>query len=118
MDAAACFHGVEFGGSSVARKGSGLYKNPGAVRQTEALRDLGSFESSLHLSPRSLGTWPVRLSGTQTQMTLARVINPPLSPIAKPRPHRRLAARPSWGMLRQLRGGAPERLRPEASQAE
>ena len=51
----ASFCGVKFGGYSAARKGWGLRWDAGPVRQTEALRDVGRFKSSLHLLARHLG---------------------------------------------------------------
>ena len=63
--AAACLNGMKFGGYAVAHTGWGLNREPGPVRQKEALRDLAIFKSSLQLLACCLGTWPVSLVVTQ-----------------------------------------------------
>ena len=66
--AAACLFGVKSYGFAGAHEGWDLYKEAGLVRRTEALRDLGSSESSLHFLALRRGDWPVRLVDTQMQM--------------------------------------------------
>ena len=73
--AAACSLGVKFGCDAVAHKIWGLYKADGPGRETEAVRDMGSFESGFHLFSWCLGAWPVRLIGAQTQMPCDWAIN-------------------------------------------
>ena len=69
LPTAACFDGVKFDGYPVDHKGWGLYHHAWPARRTGALRDVAGLLAWL------LGARPVRVIGTQTQISPVWPIN-------------------------------------------
>ena len=83
LSSAAAFNGTTFDGALVRQEGWGLVMESDIARMWQAYRDMADFPSSLHLLAWRIGAWPMKLTGTLTEMPLGWAINYLLGVVAK-----------------------------------
>ena len=75
LASAAKFNAARFDGAVAIHKRWGLFPGATESRYAEILRDLMDFKSGLQLSAWKLGAWPVKMLGTQSDLSLAWIVN-------------------------------------------
>ena len=74
LAAAAKHNGAIFSPNGVSRRAWGLGPKAKLDDISRAIKDLAKFPSSLHLAAWEIGAWPMLITGTQTAMSLGRII--------------------------------------------